>query len=172
VVELTVNYRTPSEIMDLASRVLAVAAADLHAPESVRSTGVSPRVLAAEVTGLADAVARLAREEAAVVSGETDAGGTVAVITPDSLLDSVGEALSSAGIAYGSVAAGALEDTVSLMPVTAAKGLEFDSVIVVEPARMITESPQGLRALYVALTRTTRRLALVHADPLPEALVS
>jgi DNA helicase IV len=173
VVELTVNYRTPSEIMDLASRVLAVAAPNLHAPESVRSTGVSPRVIAAgaDVTALADAVARLAREEAAIVSGETDAGGTVAVIAPDSLLDAVGEALSRAGIAYGSMAARALEDTVSLMPVTAAKGLEFDSVIVVEPARVIAESAQGLRGLYVALTRTTRRLALVHAEPLPEALV-
>jgi superfamily I DNA/RNA helicase len=160
--------------MDLASRVLAVAAPNLHAPESVRSTGVSPRIVAAGsgVTALADAVARLAREEAAIVSGETDAGGTVAVITPDSLLDAVGEALSRADIAYGSVAAGALEDTVSLMPVTSAKGLEFDSVIVVEPARVIAESAQGLRALYVALTRTTRRLALVHAEPLPEALVS
>jgi DNA helicase IV len=57
------------------------------------------------------------------------------------------------------------------MPIASAKGLEFDSVIVVEPARLVEESPQGLRALYVALTRTTRRLALVHAEPLPEALV-
>jgi superfamily I DNA/RNA helicase len=96
----------------------------------------------------------------------------VAVISPPSLLGPLSEALTGAGIAFGTVAAGALEDTISLMPVASAKGLEFDSVIVVEPARVIDESPQGLRALYVALTRTTRRLALVHADPLPEPLLS
>jgi superfamily I DNA/RNA helicase len=124
------------------------------------------------VTSLTDAVARLAREEAAIVSGETTAGGTVAVISPPSLLTPLSQALTAAGLSFGTVASGALEDTISLMPITAAKGLEFDSVIVVEPARLIDESPQGLRALYVALTRTTRRLALAHADPLPEALVA
>jgi superfamily I DNA/RNA helicase len=55
--------------------------------------------------------------------------------------------------------------------VEAAKGLEFDSVIVAEPARIAVEATQGLQALYVALTRATRRLALVHQEPLPEALV-
>jgi hypothetical protein len=172
VVELTVNYRTPSEIMDLAGRVLAVAAPSLHSPESVRSTGVTPRVVATghDTSSVAETAARMAREEAAVVSGETAAGGTVAVITPPSLLEAVGQALTEAGVAFGTVAAGALEDTVSVMPIASAKGLEFDSVIVVEPARLVEESPQGLRALYVALTRTTRRLALVHADPLPEPL--
>ena len=57
------------------------------------------------------------------------------------------------------------------MPVELAKGLELDGVVLVEPARIVTEERQGLRALYVALTRATRRLAIVHAEPLPEALV-
>jgi DNA helicase IV len=171
VVELTVNYRTPSEIMELASRVLTVAAPSLQAPESVRSTGISPRVASApDVPSLADIVAQLAREEAAIVSGETAAGGTVAVISPPSLLDQMGEALGRAGLTFGSTAAGALDDTITLIPVASAKGLEFDSVIVVEPARIVAESAQGLRALYVAMTRTTRRLAIAHADRLPEPL--
>ena len=58
----------------------------------------------------------------------------------------------------------------SLLPVDLANGLEFDAVVVVEPAAIVEESPQGLRALYVALTRPTRRLAVIHTRPLPAAL--
>ena len=58
-----------------------------------------------------------------------------------------------------------------MVPVELAKGLELDGVVLVEPAKVVTEERQGLRALYVALTRATRRLSIVHADPLPEALV-
>ena len=64
----------------------------------------------------------------------------------------------------------ALDAQVNLVPVRLVKGLELDSVIVVEPARIVDEEPQGLRALYVALTRSTRRLAVVHAEPLPDVL--
>jgi DNA helicase IV len=56
------------------------------------------------------------------------------------------------------------------VPVRLVKGLELDSVVVVEPSRIVAEEPQGLRALYVALTRATQRLAVVHAEPLPDAL--
>ncbi len=63
-----------------------------------------------------------------------------------------------------------LSSGVTVLPVDAVKGLEFDAVVVVEPARIVAESPQGLRSLYVALTRPTQRLAVVHADPLPETL--
>ena len=59
----------------------------------------------------------------------------------------------------------------TVVPVELAKGLELDGVVLVEPSRIVTEERQGLRALYVALTRATRRLAIVHAEPLPEALV-
>jgi DNA helicase IV len=59
---------------------------------------------------------------------------------------------------------------VVVLPVTAAKGLEFDAVIVVEPAEMLAESPRGLNDLYVALTRATQRLAVVHSEPLPDVL--
>ena len=64
-----------------------------------------------------------------------------------------------------------LEADVSVVPVDLAKGLELDGVVLVEPARIVAEERQGLRALYVALTRSTKRLTIVHAQPLPEALV-
>jgi DNA helicase IV len=63
-----------------------------------------------------------------------------------------------------------LDETITVVPVGLVKGLELDAVVVVEPARMVGEEHQGLRALYVALTRATRRLSIVHADPLPEML--
>jgi len=167
VVELTVNYRTPSEIMDLASQVLEAAAPGMVAPESVRTTGVLPRVEWAEAAALSARVAKVAGDEAAIVWGESTSGGTVGVICPPSLVDGLGAALQAAKVNFGTLESGALDDTVTLVPVQAVKGLEFDSVVVVEPARMVAESPQGLRALYVALTRATRRLSIVHAEPLP-----
>jgi superfamily I DNA/RNA helicase len=94
----------------------------------------------------------------------------VAVICPSSVLPGVAAALADLDVDFGTPAAGALDDTISLLPVEAAKGLEFDSVIVVEPARIVEDSVRGLRGLYVALTRATRRLAVIHAAPLPLAL--
>ncbi|HSS11109.1 MAG TPA: ATP-binding domain-containing protein, partial [Acidimicrobiales bacterium] len=168
-VELTVNYRTPSEIMDLAERVLEVAAPHMQPPESVRATGVPPRIIAA-ARSLEEEVARVTTEEAAIASGESASGGSVAVICPPSLLTSVAGALTDAQVAFGTVGAGALDDTVTVVPLEAAKGLEFDSVVVVEPSRLVAEAAGGLRSLYVALTRATRRLSVVHAEPLPAPL--
>jgi superfamily I DNA/RNA helicase len=85
---------------------------------------------------------------------------------------SLGLALGEAKVGFGSLEAGALDDVVTLVTVGAVKGLEFDSVIVVEPARIVAESAQGLRALYVALTRATRRLTILHGEPLPPSLLS
>jgi DNA helicase IV len=170
ITDLTVNYRTPSEIMELAGRLLATTAPGVSAPEAVRTTGVPPWLLHVDRDRLSQVVARVARDEAAVVSGETATSGRVAVICPSSVLPEVGAALADLDVEFGTPGAGALDDTISLLPVEAAKGLEFDSVIVVEPARIAGDSVRGLRALYVALTRATRRLAIVHALPLPASL--
>jgi DNA helicase IV len=155
-VELTVNYRTPSEIMEVAGRVLAAAAPHLLPPTSVRSAGFGPAVRRVEpgedVTTVALAVAAQLREEAR---------GTVAVICPPSLAGPLGSAKEDDV---------SLEDDVSVVPVGSVKGLEFDGVVVVEPGQIADESPQGLRALYVSLTRATKRLTIVHADPLPAVL--
>jgi DNA helicase IV len=59
---------------------------------------------------------------------------------------------------------------ITVVPVSVVKGLELDGVIVVEPARIVSDQVQGLRALYVALTRSTKRLTIVHAEELPAAM--
>ena len=99
--------------------------------------------------------------------------GAVAVIAPASLLPELAEALAAAGQAVASKRARTCSTPTSLLAIEDAKGLEFDSVVVVEPARHRPRAPapQGLRALYVAMTRATRHLRLVHAEPLPPALV-
>ena len=166
VVELSVNYRTPAEVMDLASRVLAVTAPHLKPPLSVRSTGVPPAIVAVASGALAQRAAAVAMDEAAKVGP-----GTVAVISAPSLLGPLAEALEGAGLAFAHAEGGeGLDSEVTLIPVGMVKGLEFDAVVVVEPARVVLESAQGLRALYVAITRATQRLTLVHSEPLPDLL--
>lgn len=163
-VELSVNYRTPAEIMDLARRVLEVSAPHIAPPRSVRETGELPvlrRVRAWERPGLVAAQARHEREAT---------GGTVAVISPPSLLDELRSSLGAAGVEFGEATRDGLDQPITLVPINVVKGLEFDAVVVVEPRLIIAEAPQGRRALYVALTRATRHLAIVHADDLPPEL--
>lgn len=97
--------------------------------------------------------------------------GTVAVVTPGSLVQATSRGLASAGVDHQVASARSdLGAGVTVLPVEAVKGLEFGAVVVVEPARLVLEAAQGLRSLFVALTRPTQRLALVHAEPLPEPL--
>ena len=164
-VELTVSYRTPAEVVEVAGRVLAEAAPDLRPPTPIRHTGVAPLFLQAQPQYLADAVVHVARDLVAEVSP-----GTVAVLAPASLVAIVALALDAAGLEASDPRIDGLGAPLSLLPVDLANGLEFDAVVVVEPRVVVEESPQGLRSLYVALTRPTRRLAVVHAAPLPAAL--
>ncbi|MGH9127531.1 MAG: HelD family protein [Acidimicrobiales bacterium] len=200
-VELSVNYRTPAEIMDVAARVLAVSSPDIRPPRSVRSTGALPVVTTAEAGRLIDAVvaavegelAALARAPARAPAGR-DAkgplGGTLALICPSSMIADAGRALRAAGLVVsagsvsgaapsgaapsGAAPSGAAREgspgsvALSVVPVELVKGLEFDAVVVAEPAMIVKEA--GLRALYVALTRPTRRLTIVHENLLPDAL--
>ncbi len=160
IVELSVNYRTPSEVMELAARVLAAATPGLTAPRSVRSTGEPPAVTRAMAGNLVNAAAAAARAEL------DDIGtGRAAVIAPEALVDDLRAALGAPD-----TGSRALEQPLAVYSVDGAKGLEFDAVIVVEPAEIVAERRNGYRALYVALTRTTRRLHLVHEASLPRAL--
>jgi DNA helicase IV len=165
--ELSIGYRIPGPTMDLAAKVLAVAAPDLRPPNSVRQTGDAPRLLPVDAAALADQVAAVAAEERDAVDP-----GTVAVIAPSTLVDDVAAALERAGIEFGRAARNGLEQRVTLVPVSLVKGLELDAAVVVEPAAIVDEEAQGMRAMYVALTRATRRLAVVHARDLPEPLRS
>jgi DNA helicase IV len=172
-VSLSVSYRAPAEVMELAARVLAAALPGTVPAEPVRRTGQRPVLVAAPggPDGLGTAVARtVAQELVAVSSPSGGEDGSVGVLVPADLAAEIHAALQEAGIGFGEVGAGALDAPVSLLALADAKGLEFDSVVVVEPARIVASGPQGMRALYVALTRCTRRLAIVHREPLPAPL--
>ncbi|WP_344943243.1 HelD family protein [Sphaerisporangium flaviroseum] len=158
---LTVNYRTPVELMAVAADVLRLVGPDLKAPESVRETGEHP--WARRIGGT--------RELGPIVSGEIVEGGRLVVIVPASRAAEFGRAVTSS--VTGAVAgpgADALEAPVAVLTVADAKGLEFDGVIVVEPREILDESPRGASDLYVALTRATRRLGVVHTGDLPAVL--
>jgi DNA helicase IV len=134
---LSVNYRTPAEIMTVAAALLAEFAPGFQPPESVRACGVQPWSRRVTEDELRAAIEEFVRDEAA-------REGTSVVIGPP------GEP--------GTVAA------------SQTKGLEFDAVLVVEPDRILATGPRGAAELYVALTRATQRLGVLHQGPLPQAL--
>ncbi|MGY4926081.1 HelD family protein [Streptomyces sp. 900105755] len=143
--ELTVNYRNPSEIAELAAKVLALAMPGSKAPSAVRSTGVEPRFSVAR-----DSLEKTVRAEAERLLDLVD--GTVGVVVA---MDRRAEAARwLAGLGDRVVALGSLE----------AKGLEYDATVVVSPAEIADESPAGLRVLYVALTRATQQLTVVSGE--------
>ena len=166
--ELTVNYRTPAEMMEVAAAVLAASDPTLVPPTSVRHGGHPPRFTAvANAEGVA---AETARQVAQLRSEMGD--GKVAVIAPAELLRGVHDALRQHNIADLSPLGGRdpLDSMVAVFNTTEAKGLEFDAVVLVEPALLAGSTAAGLRGLYVALTRATQKLAVVHHTPLPQAL--
>jgi DNA helicase IV len=169
VVELSVCYRTPAEVMELAAPVLRAAGPGLSAPRPIRRSGTPPLMIQADAAGLVETVVAAARAEAQAVGD-----GTAAVVCTRRLAPVLAAAVREAGLPVGDAAGGVgsrgLVAPLTVVPTELVKGLEFDSVVVVEPARILAEATGGARALYVALTRPTRRLAVVHAEPLPEAL--
>ncbi|MEE1938908.1 AAA family ATPase [Streptomyces sp. TRM 70361] len=162
---LEVNYRTPAEIAEIAAEVSAAHGAVFEAPRPVRSTGTRPWRLRVPPGELPAVLAALVAEEAAAV-GE----GRLGVIVPTARLARLGRAVASAVPGAETGPDVRLESTVAVLEVPAAKGLEFDSVLVVEPERILADSPRGPGDLYVALTRATRRLGVVHTGELPAPL--
>jgi len=161
--DLTVNYRTPAEVMALAANVLHAVDPSASPPTSVRETGVAPVGMRVDRTMLAKSVAEVTEIEL-----DLAAGGTVGVLVPAPLLADVRQAVLER---LPNEASGeALESAVSVLSVHAAKGLEFDNIVLVEPATIAAGGRNGLRDLYVALTRPTQRLTVVHAEALPAPL--
>ncbi|WP_084524183.1 3'-5' exonuclease [Nocardia inohanensis] len=146
--ELTVNYRTPSEIMAIAADVLAEIDPGVSIPRSIRDSGFQPAAHRVASDELGAEVKRLVDAEAAHP-------GTTTVIVPHDLMPELTHLNS---------------DSVRVLTVHDVKGLEFDAVILAEPHRILGESPRGMNDLYVALTRATQRLAVVHTEELPEVL--
>ena len=159
---LTVNYRTPSEIMAVAADVLASVAPDEQPPESVRAEGVLPRA----VRGL-DRVASVVAAEHEEMGAESGQGGRLAVIAPTAR---IGELARAVPAAVPGDRPEVLDSPVALLTVGQSKGLEFDRVVLVDPAGILDESPAGGHDLYVALTRATHRLTVVYDGDLPAAL--
>jgi DNA helicase IV len=160
-VTLSVNYRTPAEVMDVAARLLAVAAPTIEPSQSVRTTGEHPHFVATQPESLVEQTVALVRS----VRRRT---GTLAVIAPADLHATLEAALRDLGAVAS--AAEALDAPVAILDAGDAKGLEFDHVVVVEPSRLVTPDRAGLRLLYVTITRTTKSLAIVHSGSLPEGL--
>jgi len=159
--ELTVNYRTPSEIMAVAAEVLAAGGAAASAAESVRSTGELPW---ARSVAEADVTAAVAEAAAELDTAE----GTLGVIVPASRLAEISAAVRErvpSASADGDLTTG----PVVLTP-AGSKGLEFDSVLVADPVGILEEGVRGHNDLYVALTRATQRLGVVHPGDLPPEL--
>jgi DNA helicase IV len=163
---LTVNYRTPAEIMTVAADVLAAASPDEQPPESVRSEGVAP-VAVRVAGGLAAAVADRVRLDLAEIGG-ADAG-RLAVIAPDALIGSLASAIPEA---IPGDQPESLDSAAALLTVSQAKGLEFDRVIVADPSGILAQSQNGGHDLYVAITRATHRLTVVYEGELPAPLRS
>ncbi|UBU18621.1 HelD family protein [Nonomuraea gerenzanensis] len=152
---LLVNYRTPVEIMRVAADVLRAFAPEQEPPESVRQGEAEPRAVRLPVSGLPELVAG----ELAEIGAEREQG-RVAVLTPDARHAEVARLFP----------AGDLDAPVVVLTVGQAKGLEFDAVVVVDPAGIIGQSPMGGQDLYVAMTRATRRLTVAYEGDLPAVL--
>ena len=158
--ELVLAYRVPSEIMELALPLLPKIAPHARPPEAYRRGGEPPRFVRD-----GDVAHRAAEEAVLLDAGE----GSVAVIAPLALVPSVRELLERALVDVEASTVEDLAPAVRVLDAREAKGLEFDHVVLAEPAAMIeeVEGVQGWRHLYVALTRATKTLTVVHARPQP-----
>ncbi|WP_066470928.1 HelD family protein [Skermania piniformis] len=145
--ELTVNYRTPAEIMTIAAQVLATIDPDAQVPRSVRESGVPPWSVQVEPGELA--------ATAAVLLAAAPHPGTVAVIGTPAICAELSHLA---------------DQRTRVLTVHEAKGLEFDDVLIVEPQLLLDAGPHGRNDLYVALTRATQRLSVLHSAELPEVL--
>ncbi len=169
IIGLSVGYRIPDRIMELANRVMHAATPSLRAPTSVRAGDEHPEIVevrSGELPGELFRQVVAATQRMVAEIGD----GSIAVVVPDSMFESVSGALQVAGIEHGRATRTGIDSGLTVVPVSIVKGLELDGVVVVEPAAIVREEQQGLRALYVALTRSTRRLTVVHAEPLPDAM--
>ncbi|MDX6330828.1 MAG: hypothetical protein QOI83_3211 [Streptomycetaceae bacterium] len=164
-VELTINYRTPAEIMRITEGVLRAVDPALTAPSAVRSGGIRPWSLRIPEDDRGPALRTAVKKEIAALDG-----GRMAIIHapawPVELIDVLAE-LDGVTVADG---LSALDSPVVLMTAAQAKGLEFDAVLVVEPTEILAAHTRGVNDLYVALTRATKSLGVIHSRELPEML--
>jgi len=162
--ELTVGYRAPGRVLDFASRLLPFAAPGIGPTTSIRPGRTDPTVRLVGESELAAA----AVEEAISLSQDH---GLVAVVVPEDLVPEVTRS-ARRDSRFGLLERDAMARPITIVPAPASKGLEFDAVVVVEPAAIAGDDSRGLRLLYVAMTRPIQHLSIVHAKPLPTPLLS
>ena len=176
VMELDVGYRVPRQILDFACRLLPSIAPGLRPAQSLRADAGA---LAIEPVPAGS----FGKQLASVCARALELPGSVAVICADAQVSDVSAALLAAGLAFGVLGTETMEGArgsesadggfrLTVVPVTLAKGLEFDHVVLAEPGRIATGEAYGLRRLYVALTRAVSRLTVLHGEPLPAELRS
>jgi DNA helicase IV len=161
--ELTLGYRAPAPVLDFASRLLPAAAPDVRPTDAVR-VGRRPVTLERVAPD-----ALISEAVAATVRLSDEALLTACIAAPEHV-DALARAFGAVGVAFGVPDRDGVGRPITLVPAPVAKGLEFDAVVVVEPAAIAGEDQRGLRLLYVALTRPIQALVVVHAAPLPEPL--
>jgi DNA helicase IV len=160
---LDTGYRVPRQILDFASRLLDLIAPGLDPATSVRQDPGSLVITPATPEGFPGALA-------GACADALTRPGSAAVIAADDQVAGLSVLLDQAGLAHAVLDGDSNGQPLIVVPVTLAKGLEFDQVIVVEPARIAASEARGLHRLYVALTRAVSRLTVIHTDPLPEPL--
>lgn len=162
VIPLTTGFRVPAAVLALANRLLPALGVDVPAAVSLRRDG---ELNVRSVAG-AELTAALQTETRAALALE----GSIGIIAPDAAVPHLVTGLTAAGLAIEDVTDPDGSARVSVVPASLAKGLEYDHVIVVEPAAIVAAEPRGLHRLYVVLTRAVSRLTVLHADPLPPPL--
>jgi len=157
VVPLTTGFRVPAAVVALANRLVPALGVDVAEATSLRRDGWLSVDSVSDVDSAVPEAVRVALAQE----------GSVAVVAADASIPRLSTVLRAAGVDAGDAEQ---ERRVTLLPATLAKGLEFDHVIVVEPADIVAAEPRGLNRLYVVLTRAVSRLAVLHARPLPDPL--
>jgi DNA helicase IV len=160
---LRFGYRVPFEVHELADSILPTIAPGIDGPQAVRRSGHQPDFFECAISDLASR----AIED---VMRHAGSGRSVGLVSPDGMADGLAEKLVEKGINFADARNGSLGASINLVPSSLAKGLEFDAVVLVDPLGMSEKgSQEGLRNLYIALTRTTNFLSIVHAG-LPDVL--
>jgi DNA helicase IV len=166
VAELDRGFRVPDQIIDFAAKLLPQIAPTLGVPRGVRTVADALSIVPTDEPSFASDLVAACKT---ALAGE----GSVALIAADDQVSSLRDALVAAGLQPALL--GASEDAMDTsrlvcVPATLAKGLEFDAVVVAEPARIVAAEPRGLQRLYVVLTRAVSHLQIIHSEPLPTAL--
>jgi DNA helicase IV len=158
--ELSYGYRVPKQVTDLADCLLPLIAPDLQPPTVIRSGPQDPVVTRLGAEDVIDGAIDAARNYAAD-------GHFVGVICSDEMHDAIAARMKERQVMFSDAARGHLGNAINLMSASQSKGLEFDATVVVEPAAIAGTDHSGLRQLYIALTRTTKFLTIVHSADFP-----